>query len=355
MSIGGPTPGTLLIQRLDTVLGINLSQQANIVSGARPEAVRQPENPNRPDPTQNETLRHPRETADRVNAQSGRPDRPIAAKAQSAAAGVEAPIARSTTSTSSTPSAPTTLGQAARTILSLLALYPDTVASVTGKAPLTDLVPGSLPGLAAAVDEVSPGANAPAPATFARALAASVQTSGLFYESHLNNLAFGKQDVHSLQLEPQAQLSSAAETVRPGAAGLHPETHLLVRQQLEVLANQVFAWHGKAWPDAPMWWEIKRHGDAAHGDAETQPTKWSTRIALELPNLGSVEARLHLTGQTLMLHLAAPAAAALLHENAQALRTRCESFGLHLSHFSIDTNHEDGNVGAGHASALHEA
>jgi hypothetical protein len=187
---------------------------------------------------------------------------------------------------------------------------------------------------------------------FAGALTQSVQTSGLFYESHLNSLAFGKQSASALRLEPQAQVHNIADMARPGTTGLHPETQLLVRQQLEVLANQVFAWHGEAWPRVPMKWEVKRNGGPASGDDDPQSAKWSTRIALELPNLGSVEARLHLSGQTLMLHLAAPSAAALLHENSQTLRSRCEAYGLHVGHFSIDTNYQDDDGAADNASAF---
>ncbi len=40
MSIGAPSNlGTLLVQRLDAVLGTTLGQQANIASGAGPQAV----------------------------------------------------------------------------------------------------------------------------------------------------------------------------------------------------------------------------------------------------------------------------------------------------------------------------
>src|SRR3546814_4069611 len=71
MSIGGPSPlGTLLVQRLDAVLGVTLSQQANLVTGARPDAVAQAANAERAEGTSNETLRHPRDVVDRATAQT---------------------------------------------------------------------------------------------------------------------------------------------------------------------------------------------------------------------------------------------------------------------------------------------
>src|SRR5690606_4678623 len=45
-------------------------------------------------------------------------------------------LARATTNTSATPSAPTTLGYAARTILALLANFPEQAPAVAGRRPL---------------------------------------------------------------------------------------------------------------------------------------------------------------------------------------------------------------------------
>src|SRR5699024_8602631 len=126
---------------------------------------------------------------------------------------------RSPTLTSATPSAPTTLGLAARTILALLAKYPESVAPIRGQSPLlgqsaipgaSSLLPGNLPtptttlpqGMTAnhqagvlatwanlATSMSQPGALS---ARLAHSLMQAVRNSGLFYESHLANLAFGK-------------------------------------------------------------------------------------------------------------------------------------------------------------------
>jgi hypothetical protein len=240
----------------------------------------------------------------------------------------------------------------------------------------------------------------------AQALAQALQSSGMFYESHLNGLAFGKQSLTQLMQEPQALLGRAASqaagpasgsasstpgsggpggaatTANAGAAavpaggatsasasaagrmdatgltttataqalaassvatspvpGLDPQTHLLVRQQLEVLANQSFSWRGEAWPDAPMAWEISRREPSSQdGDTGVQTDHWATRITIQLPQLGSVQARLTLAGQQLVMHVVAPDSAELLGRHTETLRTRYSAQGLQLSQISIATD-----------------
>src|SRR3546814_18965694 len=46
-------------------------------------------------------------------------------------------------------------------------------------------------------------------AVLAKALAQALQGSGLFYESHLADLAFGKRPAQALRAEPQAQVAQA--------------------------------------------------------------------------------------------------------------------------------------------------
>jgi hypothetical protein len=236
-----------------------------------------------------------------------------------------------------------------------------------------------------------------------------MQTSGVFYESHLSALAFGETTLDKLMQEPQAQLgrggpapgtsstpgtpgtpgnsstetrqaatgpegapratsesnatgaptrsgdmpktlsstqsqsstsantTAAAQISTSPLPGLDPQTHTLVRQQLEVLANQTFAWRGEAWPNAAMQWEVGREPSATieDGNGGDGTDHWATRLTLNLPGLGEVQARLSLAGQQLVMHVVAPASAALLSENAEDLRSRLSSQGLHLSQLSI--------------------
>ncbi len=468
MSIGGPSAlGTLLVHRLDSVLGTTLSQQANLVSGARPDAVSQPGHPERADPAQNETHRQTRDGVDRAMAQSEQPSRQAIDRARIDARAAELLAARSAPSTSTTKSAPTSLGHAAKVILALLANFPDEAPPVQGKAPLlggggqrpaeaSNSSPNA--GASGSTANTSSGANASAgtsanaaaansaraetapaagrgpntsstpaasggtstlsgpataaaiaqqpnsvPAQLAQALAQALQNSGIFYESHLNNLAFGKHSLSQLQQEPQAQAgrgtttgaapgansssnsgapatpsnppgtavaartdnpaatgqggrsealasppgSQAASTPASGAAGnsplpvpgLDPQTHQLVRQQLEILANQTFAWRGEAWPNAPMEWEIHRREPSKEDtDLSVETDHWATRINIHLPMLGSVQARLTLAGQQLVMHLIAPESSALLSEHTETLRGRYSALGMQLSQLSVAGN-----------------
>ncbi|ETH16274.1 hypothetical protein L575_1729 [Bordetella pertussis STO1-SEAT-0007] len=300
MSVGPPALGSILVQRLDAVLGTTMSAQSNLVSGARPDAVAQPGEAARPGASQTAT-RDPRQA---VQAGGERGARQGAAGVDAKTAAALALAARGLqTSTGTTASAPTTLGQTARTILALLAQYPGQApgASPPGSgqpaaaAPSAPAQASAAAGGAAntpprpeAAQAGAASARTPAqtpPATLAalagravlpaapalaQALRQTLQTSGLFYESHLSDLAFGKRSVQQLQAEPQARLPAAgaepAATPRapenaaparalpaaepapasqpaghaPGAPvpGIHQDATLLVRQQLDVLANQ---------------------------------------------------------------------------------------------------------------------
>lgn len=418
MSISGPSAlGTLLVQRLDAVLGTTLSQQTNLASGARPDAVSQPGQPLSPDPAQNQTTRDARSSVDKVLEQSGQQLHQATEKTKlDAQRAILA--ARNQPATSSTPSAPTTLGSAARAILALLQSFPDQAPALTGKSPLVGADPKAAPGQAGTPAQSSqeaprttagatanqanspssgtvpsggqtpsssaaannaasatagtpttaaPSAAGTAVAQFVQALSQTLQNSGLFYESHLSNVAFGTQDAASLHNEPQAhagrnatahqtapaapgeaaprsggdvaQQSNTSGTAQAGAAqnnalaGLHPDTHLLVRQQLEVLANQTIAWRGEAWPNAPMQWEVLR--EKGTSEYEDEASHWATRLTLNLPNLGEVQARINLSGQQIVMQLIAPESAALLDQNRDVLRTHLLSSGLQVSALSV--------------------
>ncbi|TAL91378.1 MAG: flagellar hook-length control protein FliK [Candidimonas sp.] len=360
MSVGGPSAlGTLLVQRLDAALGVTLSQQTNIASGARPDAVSRADGPSGLNSAQNETLRHPQEAVDQIATRTEQQD--SVAKSPLDAGQLDAALLDSATTTASTPSAPTTLGFSAKTILALLSLYPEQAPAIAGKAPLVDpenagpATPGA--GRSAAPDasltvqnsQETSGVSARA---FVRALSQALQESGLFYESHLNDLSFGQRTAASLSFEPQAQLAHAGAAVehgqtqvQPAPAGLsavqasqlvslHPDTHQLVRQQLEVFANQALTWSGQAWPNASMQWEIERHESPSNAP-DGHDDHWATRLNLALPHLGSVQARLSLIGQQLVMRLVAPQAADQLSGESAELRTRLLNSGLLLSHLSV--------------------
>lgn len=440
MSVGPAALGNVLVQRLDAVLGTTMSAaSANQVSGARPDAVSQPGNLDKPGSADGSN-RDPRQGIQTGGARGDRPATVIDAKTAAALAQAARGLV---TSSDTTASAPTTLGTTARAILALLAQYPEAAPAVQGRAPLWTAPPSAQPTGAPAQQAGQPAsqpgapgqptaapaagqaaAPAPAPTTAAalaaaaaagadpaaetpstnrparpagsaegatgarnaeatthatlapgapsakilgQALRAALQTSGLFYESHLTDLVFGRSNPSQLQQEPQARLTRSgvptdADTARPRAepqagggragdanaapgntnapapgtpvSGIHQDLTLLVRQQLDVLANQALTWQGEAWPGTPMEWEVER--DPYGGDPESAVSTWATRLKLDLPRLGLVDARLNLAGDQIVLQLVAPHSAAEINDSSDQLRSRLLAAGLTLSHLVVN-------------------
>ncbi|ARP81465.1 hypothetical protein CAL12_12050 [Bordetella genomosp. 8] len=474
MSIGPTALSSLLVQRLDAVLGTQLAQQGSTNTALR-DAVIPPGGADgvRPDPQGRGN--------DQLGNLTGRERAALREAAEQAE--LAAALRSRFVSTGTTPSAPTTLGQTARVILTLLAQYPETAPALAGKAPLwsgdgsTDTGhdgaaqgmgarPGGMGAVAGeprpvqergdgaqqdmdgqnqgaqastgsardqaaggagkaaaasaaqnAADDVTQLANGPRPGAgtaatgaqgadaaratalhpgapqagpLAQALKQAIETSGLFYESHLSDVAYGKRGLDQLRTEPQAGLdASQAETIQtpvpkqsiladnprfnlptsaaptmpqadgtptsgsaptwsgstpahaPAAPpGIHPDATLLVRQQLEVLANQTLAWEGTAWPGTGMWWEIRREqqdGSAYMGDLD-QPAGWATRLVLTMPRLGTVEASISLSGQQLSLQIVAPEGEREIAAGGADLRKRMEGAGLQLTQLSISAH-----------------
>lgn len=417
MSIGAPSNlGTLLIQRLDAVLGTTLGQQANLASGAGPQAVPQPANPENPSALQNPAQRHPREAVDQAS-QQGRQQAAVDKAVRDMR--LDNLLGRGTTFHGTTQSAPTTLGYAARIILALLNQFPHDGQAVRGQTPLLPN-PAGRPGAGGAAAGMPGGAGAPsagAPsaqaggvaqtwaqlatslgqpgalaARFTHALSQSVQTSGLFYESHLAQLAGGKTTLQALRQEPQGRIApqsapegNAARNLPPGqnaphaqpaapgggtpaaagggagaeaaqaptaagqphtapVPGIDPQAQLLVRQQLEVLANQAFVWQGEAWPGADMQWEVRRRPQDEDGERDFEGDHWSTRLNLHLPSLGDVQARLSLSGDQLVMRLTAPQSAERLGQAIEPLRARLLAHGLRASQLSVQARDQDNDA-----------
>lgn len=444
MSIGPAALGNVLVQRLDAVLGTTMSAaNANQVSGARPDAVSQPGSAEKAGPSDGST----RDTRQGIQTGGARGDRQNTVVDPKTAAALALAARGLVTSSDTTASAPTTLGTTARTILALLAQYPEAAPAVQGRAPLwsADAQGGQQPGAApangqpaapqsgqpaqagqpgqpapttaqlpasatlpAAAPSAAPTAGAAADAANAKpaahpagqtggakgadaashashaslaaggpsaralgqALRNALQTSGLFYESHLTDMVFGRKNPATLQNEPQARMTrdtaahassqsrsrgEAASAGRSGAGadasapsgsspasstpgapinGIHQDLTVLVRQQLDVLANQTLSWQGEAWPGTPMEWEVER--DPYGADRESAVPTWATRVKLDLPRLGLVDARLNLAGDQIVLQLIAPHSAAEINDSSDMLRSRLLAAGLTLSNLTVN-------------------
>lgn len=217
-------------------------------------------------------------------------------------------------------------------------------------------------------------------AQIARALAQNISQSGLFYESHIKAYTNGQFKLADIRQEPQAQQARAGanntnttsqptatsgqtstatntsntnintattaqnvattvsgqNTNTPATAnllslsptpGVDPNTHNIVRQQLEVLADQSIQWRGEVWPGAEMQWRIQRN------DSEQNPNKsendeqaqWQTNLKLKLPTLGNISANIGVSGNKIFLNIQAQA------EQIENLQTNSEQLIQQLS------------------------
>ena len=169
----------------------------------------------------------------------------------------------------------------------------------------------------------------------------AVEFSGVFYESHLAQWADDMRPRALLTHEPQSRWPVAAEIAQQAGMPSAPADYAtpVLRQQLEVLDNGRFMWTGELWPgqraslvieedDAPT----QRPGqDAAHA------SRWRMRIALELPELGAIDATLGLAGGTIDLaaRCQAPDVVARLREATPALRAAIAERALELARVTI--------------------
>jgi hypothetical protein len=119
---------------------------------------------------------------------------------------------------------------------------------------------------------------------------------------------------------------------------LHWCASSVVRLTFARLPLPVFRWGGEVWPGTPMDWEIHEENERqAVADPEAAQRTWTTRLALTLPTLKTVEVRMTLAGTTLQVHLAARenATLALLSDGGNELTERFGAAGLQLSRLQI--------------------
>ncbi|VXC54899.1 Flagellar hook-length control protein-like protein [Burkholderia sp. 8Y] len=165
----------------------------------------------------------------------------------------------------------------------------------------------------------------------AAALAASVRDAPASALSHSQS---GSASAGSASPPPTPSESAMQASV---AAGVHPATLDIVRQQLDLLANGQFRWQGEAWPGTRFEWDIAREPrDARTPDAVADERGWRTRITLSLPALGTVDAELVLSGEKLVARInASDKGAARLAADGAAFARQLDAAGIALASFSV--------------------
>lgn len=164
-----------------------------------------------------------------------------------------------------------------------------------------------------------------------RMLQQGLRESGLFYESHLARWFGGQYPLEDLLKEPQGQLSprlahaafqqpqgapdvpvqtvlkaASAEVMetlfrKAGSSQSHEgiadqRTLPLVSEQLSTLQSGQHIFRGDLFPGQPMEWAVVER-DAGRNDAGARERSWETTVAINLPRLGPLTARLVLDGQ----------------------------------------------------------
>lgn len=162
-------------------------------------------------------------------------------------------------------------------------------------------------GAARAVGRSIEGDRVPAPVNFSQPLVAApeptapvraiaerlrstLERSGLFFESHLAQWARGER--------PDEAIAQELLHIRPADGQVAPAER--VAAQLQALQQQTVVLHGPAWPGQPATIEIGRErAGAEHPEADDGgSTVFNATLALDLPRLGKLVARLRVSGET---------------------------------------------------------
>lgn len=114
----------------------------------------------------------------------------------------------------------------------------------------------------------------------AQDLKQAIDSSGLFYESHLKEATLGARPWQQLLQEPQNNTGFSASQ--------------MVSQQLQVLEHQRIMWQGEVWSGQTMHWQVTERESEPPPNQETDSISQTlfSNMQLSLPRLGSVNVRI---------------------------------------------------------------
>jgi hypothetical protein len=175
-------------------------------------------------------------------------------------------------------------------------------------------------------------------------LKATVEKSGVFYEAHQKAWANGRLSLDELKQEPQARLASALPPEPTGKSAITQEIGHLVQRQLDTLEQKQFVFTGQAWPGQLVQWQIQpEEPGEREANGQQDMRAWHTNLALSLPALGGLAARIRMVGNQIQLTFDTdnPEAAAMIEQHRQQLAGSMEAAGLALA--SLQVRHETGS------------
>lgn len=214
--------------------------------------------------------------------------------------------------------------------------------------------------------------------TLAAGLKKLVSSSGLFYESHLKEWFKGERPLAELLEQPQAKaelprailnllkptegqtideallankladLAGKGANKESSSVNMSPLLGQIVSKQLDVFEFRQVAFQGELWPGQSFILQIEQPLEEqrteerqAYGSEEERT--WHTRLAMDLPSLGGVEARLSVGPQGVSLHFVTERGdvAQLIDTHRTRLQQGFLSAGLSLNQFQIDRGSHD--------------
>ena len=202
------------------------------------------------------------------------------------------------------------------------------------------------------------------PAALAQGLQKSLEFSGLFYESHLNQWVNGSRSLEELMQEPQAQtgnrhatslnlnnvkgesslidmmraLEAAQSTNSQSTTALNNETARLISLQLSALEQRHITWQGELWPGQRFEWEVTEETPKQESDEQVQ--SWRSTVRFDMPTLGPITASIHLANGHVQMQIrtGTEAAAATLRANGSKLSSALEAAGSPLDLLTVKRN-----------------
>lgn len=192
-----------------------------------------------------------------------------------------------------------------------------------------------------------------------------VSGSGVFYESHLAQWVNGEKPLAEVKTEPQARLElpkamlslldksaqddgadlPVSQLLRHAEADTQKQQNAntalgqLLARQLDTLEHRQILVQGQAWPEQAFDLLIEEDKtQEREADGTEMPKQWISRLALDLPQLGAVEARITLSGQGVQLRFDAlnPETAARLAGERERLRQGMQDSGLTLLQYAVN-------------------
>jgi len=230
----------------------------------------------------------------------------------------------------------------------------ETLPNTAGLVAKTRIEPPSIP-----LDQ--PGATA----ELADNLRSAVSQSGLFYESHQAQWIEGKYPIDTLRQEPQANteklLSTLPHNLSTGAAASQTQENItnsntlpsslppqqaqpnLVEQQLATLAGSPIELYGQAWPGQTFRLSVQRDNEPKPF-VDTALSEWQSHLTLDLPNLGTVDATLHLSqaGVRITLHATDQASLEALRASSSDLVDTLASMQIKVLNLGLALTNHDG-------------